>query len=261
MWIGSATSIRGTATQKNSTGLVVVAARNRNGRRGVNATSTIGKASSAGVSAVPSAEIAESTAQAPRIQRVLTFQFARSSRSSPVGAEPARAPNGATRGACPAGTPECGRRDRDCEHVTIVRHSAPRDDQAAQPIRGPEPSAPGRENPCSSTGVGRGRRRRCHRGQASGVADRNTRQSLTMTCWIAPGSAYLRLLPSVTTLWVQRSRTVVGVERGDPLAAGDDDRVVAAAMAAMERCVADRHGQSVRKGHRATGARRRPRRS
>ena len=61
MWIGSATSIRGTATQKNSTGLAVVAARNRNGSRGVNATSTIGKASSAGVSAVPSAEIADSS--------------------------------------------------------------------------------------------------------------------------------------------------------------------------------------------------------
>ena len=75
MWIGSATSIRGRATQKNSTGLADVAARIRNGSRGVNATSTIGKASSVGVSAVPSAEIADSTAQAPRIQRVLTFQF------------------------------------------------------------------------------------------------------------------------------------------------------------------------------------------
>ena len=52
----------------------------------MNATSTIGKASSAGVSAVPSAENADSTAQAPRIQRVLTLQLARSSRSSPVGA-------------------------------------------------------------------------------------------------------------------------------------------------------------------------------
>jgi hypothetical protein len=52
----------------------------------VNATSSIGKASSAGVSAVPSAENADKAAQAPRIQRVLTRQPARSARSSPVGA-------------------------------------------------------------------------------------------------------------------------------------------------------------------------------
>ena len=86
MWIGSATSIRGSATPKKRIGFADVAARTRNGRRGVNATSTIGKASSAGVSAVPRAEIADMTAQAPRIQRVLIFQEARSSRSSPVGA-------------------------------------------------------------------------------------------------------------------------------------------------------------------------------
>src|SRR5262245_1576607 len=86
MWIGSPSSIRGTATPKKSTGLAVVAARTRKGSRGVNAMSATGKASSAGVSAVPTADTAESSAHAPRIQRVLTRQLARSSRSSPVGA-------------------------------------------------------------------------------------------------------------------------------------------------------------------------------
>src|SRR5688572_30357078 len=102
MWIGSATSMRGTATPKNNTGLVVAAAMNRNGRRGVKAMSTIGNASSAGVSAVPTAEIADSTAQAPRNQRDLIFQFARSSSSSPVGASRPRT-QWATRDSWPIG--------------------------------------------------------------------------------------------------------------------------------------------------------------
>ena len=102
MWIGSPTSIRGTATPKNSTGLAEVAARIRNGSRGVNATSTIGKASSAGVSAVPSADTADIMAQAPRIQRVLIFQFERSARSSPVGASRPRTQATRCRDARPA---------------------------------------------------------------------------------------------------------------------------------------------------------------
>src|SRR5262245_58415410 len=78
--------MRGTTTQKNSTGFVAAAAKGRNASRGVKATSTSGKAHSTGVSAVPAIEIADIAAHAPRIQRVLTFQSARSSRSSAVGA-------------------------------------------------------------------------------------------------------------------------------------------------------------------------------
>ncbi len=84
--MGSPTNIRGTATQKNATGFTDVAARIRNGMRGVKAINTSGRVSSVGVSAVPSIDTADSAAQPPRIHRVLIFHPARSSRSSPVGA-------------------------------------------------------------------------------------------------------------------------------------------------------------------------------
>ena len=39
-----------------------------------------------------------------------------------------------------------------------------------------------------------------HVGQLSGVADKNTSDSLTMICCTAPGNVYPRALPNETTL-------------------------------------------------------------
>ena len=75
MWIGSATQHAGDGDAEEQHRVGRRAARKRKRQPWVKAISTIGKANSAGVSAVPTTEIADSAAQAPRIQRVLTFQF------------------------------------------------------------------------------------------------------------------------------------------------------------------------------------------
>jgi hypothetical protein len=111
----------------------------RNGSRGVSAISTIGNAISAGVKTMPTTEIAEVTAHAPRIQRVLTFQFRPLLKVLAGGREPSPHPAGGP-GQLPGQCRRSGR-DRDCEHVTIVHRSAFGDDQGARLIRRPRPAS------------------------------------------------------------------------------------------------------------------------